>query len=238
MRLEIMYPWSITTMALAGLEASPPLAAGWGGGHLYGVWGSSANDVYAVGEGSNQNGTGPLLYHNDGTGWTEATPSLPVGWSGGSLIDVWGSSASDVYAVGWSTGPLLYHNDGTGWTEVGSSLSSGGYLNGVWGSSASDVYAVGTGTNATRDLSQDGTGWTDASPSLPVGWSYGNLRSVWGSSASDVYAVGWGSNGPLLYHNDGTGWSEASSSLPAGGGYFIWRVGFQRQRCLCGRIWR
>src|SRR5687768_1750180 len=81
------------------IEASPPLAAGWGGGHLYGVWGSSASDIYAVGEGYNQNGSGPLLYHNDGTGWIEATPSLPVGWSGGSLIDVWGSSASDIYAV-------------------------------------------------------------------------------------------------------------------------------------------
>jgi hypothetical protein len=208
----------------AWIEASPPLATGWGGGHLYGVWGSGVGDVYAVGEGYNQNGAGPLLYHYDGTGWTEATPSLPTGWSGGSLIDVWGSSASNVYAVGWSNGPLVYHNDGTGWTEASSSLSSGGYLNGVWGSSASDVYAVGTGVNAPLVYHRDGTGWTGTSPSLPVGWNYGNLRSVWGSSASDIYAVGWGSNGSLLYHNDGTGWSEASSSLPAGGGslYGIW----------------
>jgi hypothetical protein len=40
---------------------------------VYAVWGSSARDVYAVGETVGA----PLLYHNDGTGWTEtAAPGI------------------------------------------------------------------------------------------------------------------------------------------------------------------
>lgn len=175
-------------------EASPPLLAGWGAGHLYGVWGSGAGDLYVVGEGYTSSGVPPLLYYNDGTGWTDA--ALPADGSFRVLIDVWGSGASDVYAVGWggSYGILIYHNDGMGWSDVSSSLSaSGGYLHGVWGSGADDVYVVGTVGDDPLIYHNDGTGWTDVSPSLPAGWSFGNLYGIGGSSASDVYAVGWGS---------------------------------------------
>src|SRR5688500_6096898 len=185
------------------------LPAGWSMGHLYGVWGSNPQDVYAVGHAVDAVGNHVLLvYHNDGTGWIEASPSLPAGWSGGHLYGVWGSSAADVYAVGEGNGPggaLVYHNDGTGWTEAVLSLPAGwsyGVLISVWGSSASDVYAVGWGNGPGGALiyHNDGTGWTEASSSLTSG---GYLNGVWGSSASDVYAVGTGTNAPLVYHRDG-----------------------------------
>ena len=101
-------------------EASPSLPAGWNYAQLYGVWGSSAGNVFAVGEGSGITVPGaPLLYYNNGKSWTHIPLSLPVGWSYGSLSGVWGSSANDIYAVGWgkdATGvntSLLYHSDGT-----------------------------------------------------------------------------------------------------------------------------
>jgi hypothetical protein len=96
----------------------------------------------------------PLLYHNDGSGWTASSPSLPAGLHDGSLSGVWGSSSSDVYAIGDGSDmngnvvPLLYHNDGSGWTGFLPSLPAGwgkGYLYSVWGSSTSNVHVGGFG---------------------------------------------------------------------------------------------
>jgi predicted outer membrane repeat protein len=220
-------------------NASPALPAGWLAIHLFGIWGLSASDVYAVGAGFDAAGNQvPLLYHNDGNGWTAAGLSLPAGWNYGHLLSMWGSSASDVYTVGWAYNavgyrmPLLYHNDGTGWTEAALSLPAGwlsGQLFGVWGSGANDIYAVGQGVGEFGEAfplfyHNDGSGWRAASPSLPDGWGlfsplYG-VWGIWGSSANDVYVVGSaidaaGNQVPLLYHNDGSGWREASPSLPA-----------------------
>ena len=64
------------------------------------MWGSSASDVFAVG----QNGT---ILHYDGSSWS----SMSSGTSN-ELLGVWGSSASDAFAVGsWST-ILDYSGDG------------------------------------------------------------------------------------------------------------------------------
>jgi len=210
-------------------ELEPSLPSGEGRGKLYGVWGSGATDIYAVGEGWDAK---PLLYHNDGTGWTRTALSLPAGWIYGCLISVWGSSISNVYAVGWGKNaggsgmPLLYHNDGTGWTQFALPGLSAGYLHGVWGSGAGDIYVVGLGSNGPLIYHNDGTGWTNMALSLPAGWTDGFLQDVWGSSDQDVYAIGYGIDDlghslPLLYHNDGTGWTELVPSLPTGlsGGY-------------------
>jgi len=62
----------------------------------------------------------------------------------GPLLDVWGTSAADVYAVGAGT---MLHYDGQAWTEVQSVLQR---LAGVWGSSAGDVFTVGSGGTIIR----------------------------------------------------------------------------------------
>jgi hypothetical protein len=69
--------------------------------------------------------------------WTWQNP-LP---QGNSLLGVWGSSGSDVFAVGGS-GTIL-HYDGSSWSSMSSGTSN--HLGGVWGSSGSDVFAVGEG---------------------------------------------------------------------------------------------
>ena len=107
----------------------PPQACPAGGtqGYLQGVWGS----IVAVGYGYNSTGDKlPLLYQYNGSGWTNVSLTLPSGWASyGVLHGVWGSSASDVYAVGDGINqvdlPLLYHYDGSGWTASSSSLPSG-----------------------------------------------------------------------------------------------------------------
>ena len=62
----------------------------------------------------------------------------------GPLLDVWGLSATDVYAVGAGT---MLHFDGQAWTEVQSVPQR---LAGVWGSSATDVFTVGSGGTIIR----------------------------------------------------------------------------------------
>ena len=94
---------------------------------LFGVWGNSTTDIYAVGE------TGTIL-HYDGINWS----AMQSGTSAG-LLGVWGSSATDVYAVG-ETGTML-HYDGVNWSAVESGTEVDLY--GIWGSSSTNVYAVG-----------------------------------------------------------------------------------------------
>jgi hypothetical protein len=63
--------------------------------------------------------------------WCWRNP-LPQGnWLGA----IWGSGASDVWAVG-GLGTIL-HWDGSAWTSVSSGTTNG--LSGVWGSGASDA---------------------------------------------------------------------------------------------------
>ena len=197
-------PAYATTSGLTFTVISPSVPSGWTQGELDGVWGSSASNVYAVGSGVDSAGFMPLIYQYNGSSWTSSGPSLPSGgWISGSLSGVWGSSASNVYAVGVAANstqgetPLIYQNTGSGWTDVSPNLPSGwtsGVLSSVWGSSASNVYAVGSGNNSTANVAllfhYDGKSWTNVSLALPSGWTYVNLSGMWGSDANNVYAVG------------------------------------------------
>jgi hypothetical protein len=124
---------------LAGCARSEPgsvKASGWEwqnplpqGNDLYGVWGSSGTDVFAVG------GSGTIM-HYDGSAWSAMSSGTTD-----LLFSVWGRSATDVFAVG-GNGTILHH-DGRAWSAMSSGTTN--HLEGVWGSSASDVFAVGNG---------------------------------------------------------------------------------------------
>jgi uncharacterized repeat protein (TIGR01451 family) len=113
-----------------------------------------------------------------------------------SLSDVWGSSGSDLFAVG--QGGTILHHDGSTWNSVNSGTSA--YLLGVWGSSSSDVTAVGYDGTI---LHYDGVVWSPMDSGTTE-----SLYAVWGSSGSDVFAVGCG--GTIL-HYDGTTWNPMSN---------------------------
>jgi hypothetical protein len=106
---------------------------------LNGVWGSSASDVFAAGFQVTQDATGQFtvtsaIWHYDGSAWSPMT--VPRGDA--VLQGIWGSSPSDVYAVG-SAG-LILHYDGNRWT---SSHHGADDLLAVSGLNAGDAYAVG-----------------------------------------------------------------------------------------------
>ncbi len=94
---------------------------------LHGVWGSSADDVFAVGDG----GTAIDYDGHLDNEWSILDTSIST-----PLYDVWGSSAEDVFASG-----SIFHWDGSAFSEMDSSSLSD--LLGVWGTSGIDVFAVG-----------------------------------------------------------------------------------------------
>ncbi len=115
-----------------------------------------------------------------------------------SLCGVWGSSFSDVFAVG-SSGTIL-HYDGSTWSKMTSNITKSLY--GVWGSSSSDVFAVGSDGTI---LHYDGSTWS----SMTSGTAK-DLKGVWGSSSSDVFAVG----SRAIRHYDGSTWKGGQISEP------------------------
>ncbi|MBI5845292.1 MAG: hypothetical protein HZB23_11555 [Deltaproteobacteria bacterium] len=103
-----------------------------------GIWGSSATDIYAVGENS---GTGGRIVHYDGNSWSVVTPApYPAFTMRVYYLDVWGSSAGDVFVT--SDGNCIQHFDGTSWSlQTGWSTT---YLYGIFGFGPDNVFAVGT----------------------------------------------------------------------------------------------
>ncbi|MCP4352538.1 MAG: hypothetical protein GY795_44330 [Desulfobacterales bacterium] len=165
--------------------------------NLRDVWGSSGNDVFAVGK----NG---VIIHYDGSVWGEMA-SVSYNY----LRAVWGSSGNNVFAVG--EGGVILHYNGTLWTEMASGVTED--LRDVWGSSGNNVFAVGEKGVILR---YNGSSWIKAQPV-----TLSSLNSVWGSSENDVFAAGgtWGT--VTMLHYDGEKWTQMqadSINIP----YDIW----------------
>jgi hypothetical protein len=189
---------------------------------LYGVWGSSATSVYAV-------GLAGAVLHWTGQEWTpESDPDL----GSDDLYATWGSSAGDVWAVG-DFGRIV-HFDGADWTTVAADPVTAQPLFSIWGTGPANAWAVGgTGTI----LHWDGSSWTPQS--LPDSVT---LTSVWGTSPTDVWAAGFsdscgcGGGDGVLYHYDGAGWTAAAgapdlTAMPLFAGWSsgtgeVWIAGF------------
>jgi len=153
------------------------------GWSLRGIWGSSSNDIYAVGRGG-------TILHYDGTAWSggqiwDATEDY--------LYDIWGSSSSDVFAVG--DGGAIIHYNGNSWSEMESGHTD--TLYGIWGSSSEDVYAVG---NNGAILHYDGDTWSEMESG-----TINDIADIWGSSSEDAFSVV--RDGHVLRHRDGNTWS-------------------------------
>jgi hypothetical protein len=130
-----------------------------------------------------------------------------------ALRSVWGSSESDVWAVG--DDGAIAHFDGAAWsleTRVNQPIKTDLY--GVWGTAKDDVWAVG---QAGAIAHFDGAAWSviaaggdDFCRNTTTGTvCSGSLRAVWGSGAKDVWAVGKsGGDKSILSHWDGAVWSH------------------------------
>jgi len=143
---------------------------------FWGVWGSSANDIFMVG----QNGT---IAHYNGTTWSDQSYATTQ-----DLDDVWGSSGSDVFAVTSTGTDHLYRYDGSiPWHQTSPGF---GQCSDVWGTSSSDVFVVGHSGTIRH---YNGSTWDDMDFATAQ-W----LQGVWGSGSDDVFAVG--ASGTILHY--------------------------------------
>ncbi|TNF32044.1 MAG: hypothetical protein EP329_11355 [Deltaproteobacteria bacterium] len=168
---------------------------------LYGVWGASQDEIWAVG-GYVHPRSGPPTVVRVRNGEGRAVVDLPAGLGAETtLFKVWGSAADDVWVVG-EAGTVL-HWDGGGWTL--DALPGAPRLVTVHGASASDMVAVGGASQALIFERSDGA-WRDASPG-----PYSLLNGVY--VAPDGAAIAVGVLGQTFHRRDGVWTSDADLPL-------------------------
>ena len=113
-------------------------------------------------------GTPPVC----GTTWAKMKSPVTA-----NLMGVWGSSPTDVFAVG--AGGTILHYNGTKWSDMTSSKLTKAHLHAVWGSSSSDVYAVGASGTIVH---YDGKKWTPE-----ISGAASTLNAVSGRSSSQIW---------------------------------------------------
>jgi len=154
---------------------------------LWGIWGTSAEDLWAVG------GDGiaddPVLLHRDADGWQGvALPSLALDAHG--LFKVWGRSANDVWFVG--DRGLALHWDGNVLDDISTDASAD--LISVWGGPDGEVLAVGGRANA-HFARWHGDTWSTQTTTDP------GLNGVW--IGEDGSAIVVGNVGQLMERSAG-----------------------------------
>lgn len=166
------------------------------------------------------------------------------------VLDVWGTSATNVYAMGM--GGEVFHYRGNAWSYE-TTFPIGGPEQGMWGTDPNNIWSVG---QCWALYHYDGVSWNSpscsnvgagmaiwgqgSSPVLAVGtWGwYGlfdgtnwrnkpsgvttDLWDVWGSSPTNAYAI---SEFGRILHYDGTGWQLQSGIPTIQGLNAIWGTG-------------
>lgn len=192
------------------------------GNSLKSVWGSSASDVWAVGDAG-------TIRHFNGRIWEPPTPPVTPE----HLAAVWGTGPGSVWAIG-AKGVILRYN-GFAWQVQPSPATTNDYLRWIWGSGPSDIWVL---THAGAALHWNGTEWSwfESRPPSPPDLSPDTKREMFSAVAgigpTDVWFAGdyistSGQNICTLSHFDGTGWRrEPSLPRPAGA-----------IRCRIGDLW-
>jgi hypothetical protein len=167
----------------ASLDKAPVLTQA----TLFGVWGASNTEVWAVGGSPLGNGDNDVILRFDGTTWSRVPPPELLGVA---YFKVWGSARDDVWIVGQDG--LALHYDGSVWKRVTTPVRA--TLLTVTGRSSTDVWAVG-GPPATL-VHWDGTSWSEEPPPF---------------EASGLTGVAFGPNGDLFVVGlAGTRWRRTS----------------------------
>jgi hypothetical protein len=179
---------------------------------LHDVADAAANDVWAVGEHWDQNGTnlGTIL-HWDGASWSVVPNDC------GPLFGVTVLAPNDIWAVGWQS----CHYDGTSWTTIPiPPVGDGDTLLDVSARAPDDVWAVGFSVFCpgkycdfvSYAIHWNGSQWI---VTAPPGVSLGGVQ-VLGSKG--VFAVGTYSVGTLIARWNGNSWQTVPSPDPEIGG--------------------
>ncbi len=128
----------------------------------------------------------------------------------GALLSVWGTSASDVWAVGADandgTGPMVLHFDGSAWERVPSGHT--GDLWWVFGFEAGPIFMGGEGGAILRYENGTFTAMTTPGTNTVFG--------IWGTTPEEMWAVGGASDatGGFAWRRNGDQWVD-EPTLPA-----------------------
>ncbi len=152
---------------------------------LLSVWGTKADDVWAV-------GTQGAILHWTGSAWSVEPSGTAV-----PLRKVWGTESGGVLVAAGDT-ILERRPGGSSWNQLLGACGEGKrvsacQLTSVWTSSGNDTFAVGLFTDGVmrhRDKQ-----WSRVSPYLAMkpgvlAPNMRDLRAMWGTSANDIWAVG------------------------------------------------
>jgi hypothetical protein len=131
----------------------------------------------------------------------------------GVLYAIWGTSATNAFAVG--AGGRILHFDGTAWTAMTSPTT--GRLVRLWGNGPNNVWAAGD----TVVLRYNGTAWKPATPEelQPSQNAFDSSAQglkqigVWGTTSGDLYLSTWFSR---ILRYDGLMWSEIPAPFQEG----------------------
>ena len=203
--------------------ASPNV--GTGSNFLYSIAAVSANDVWAVGEYGNDNGSSTLVEHWNGKQWGVVASPDVNGTSENTLAGVTAIAANNIWAVGSSTianfvqRTLIEHWDGRQWSMVASPnvAAVGNGLTAVSAVSAKDIWAVGnlSGPNGYQPLIEH---WNDTQWSIVSSPGVGALNGVVAIATNNVWAVGFHASTnniqTLIEHWNGSSWSIVPGAGP------------------------
>ena len=143
-------------VAASGAGILERSASGWkplalGTTALRGIWGSSADDVWAVGDG------GAIWRRKNHGSWAKVSSGVST-----DLLGIFGLAANDIYVVGSQS--TLLHYDGTAFTAVPGPAAADPAFSHVAGTSKDDL-AVKAGTSV---WTFDGKAWSEYAPDLGV----------------------------------------------------------------------
>lgn len=188
-------------LRIDGVDQIAPMTTP-GTGIVFGLWGSSPADMWAVG--GNQGGaSGAFAWHLDGDAFALADGFPTELETTDAIWKVFGRGAGDVCMVGTNGTVLRYDGSAITAEDAGASVS----LFTVHGNADRLIAVGGFGVGAL--LENDGTGWVDASPEGAP-----QLIGVT-ASADQAYAVGV--DGVVYRRGDDGVWALE----PTGAGAFL-----------------
>ena len=201
------------------LDAGPVLPHGESSGWVSDMWASSPSDIFVAGRAGwiwEPLGIGQAaIFHYDGDDWTtQATMAGDCAF----FTDLWGSSASDVFAAGNVDAGFIEHYDGVSWGSCQTSDNTGLFLDSriraLWGTGSSDAFAAGTGhcLEVVAIYHFDGSQWScvHSGGASAQSLSFWCLNGIWNASSSDAFAVGsghdveTGASRGIILHYDGS----------------------------------
>lgn len=148
---------------------------------LWGVWGSSPNDIYIVG-GNVFSGEVTILHWNGSEFEAEELPDEANPLRVRALFKVFGVGGR-VFAVGQNG--LIVERTSEGWTRHSAGSGATEDFVSLWGTSANNIVAVG-GRTRPKISTWDGTSWTTFEASK----NFGGLNAVYVSPLGEILVGG------------------------------------------------